>query len=979
MDDDAAEKMDGAVSALPSDMTNSGSDMSLTANCGTSASKDPDLLGDSWMCVIGEDLKNNDEVKRSGQALGLSIAYTNEPAIPDCVPSGCNLAFICGEFDGPLFDKLWARVRALKSSRVRILGPPCLHYCAAAKVELPLTRRPIYSLSMSGVSVCFMGFKASEKNTMDSLVNMVRHMGADVRTDVSEVTHVVALGVTSSRYERAVALGKSIMSTDWVTASWQDRDKINARATDDDLMQNRLPPFTDLTLSFYGFDDEDQAQMEDFCQQYGGKAVPFGECCTHVVCSSDVQAAPEGIPATSKAVKMEWFWESIQIRACSNVNLHRFGLTSLTSPAPGKSPMHHRRRTVEPSVSITITPSAPSSQSKSHSLAAKQFKLTDNSAAATPEDAKLQKKLNERRNKCLELQDTEENYVSILNYIVQDFVKPLEMPNQLGGAILNPEEVKEIFYPLPQLAALHDKILTGLKDRFSPKSYQDSTCFGDVLLTQVKEMIKIYPRFINFYESRQECVLQKCKSNPRFTAFIQLRYAEASKQGMPYSKQKLRELLITPVQRMPRYLLLLQGIIKLTPDTHEDKSLLVEALEGFTQAAQRINEDKRIAEKRMAILHLQNVIENLPPTVLTSSRTISGVVNNLVLMEVGEGENMEIPASLVIFNDSLELTKRRGGREAISMEELTGNNGSNTLRSSSKKPLRHIDFLALTEMKRLLHFENAEDSTKTNILGIGVTSSTPSQEQWIILKVMPGSNQSPLSALESVTETLLKARADCSGSNSSNFLQVVSTELLPFSYDVNMTDSFSTPNKSLTKAIKGARHKARKVTRVFSHQVHRLEGLTPRRTGLRRSYAPPSNLPSRRHMVVDSVSFVTDSPQLAPSASMTSINSPGITKSRLSVAYSLPEEAEESCDQPCISSRATAEDKHDKSDCHSCCSGVSISPAKRKNHAETCDEDDDPLQPGQSGSLSKRKKENGGSMSTSSSVEEFQNLPLTFI
>ena len=34
-------------------------------------------------------------------------------------------------------------------------------------------------------------------------------------------------------------------------------------------MQNRLPPFTDLTLSFYGFDDEDQAQMEDFCQQYG--------------------------------------------------------------------------------------------------------------------------------------------------------------------------------------------------------------------------------------------------------------------------------------------------------------------------------------------------------------------------------------------------------------------------------------------------------------------------------------------------------------------------------------------------------------------------------------------------------------------------------------------------------------------------------------------------------------------------------------
>ena len=38
---------------------------------------------------------------------------------------------------------------------------------------------------------------------------------------------------------------------------------------------------------------------------------------------------------------------------------------------------------------------------------------------------------------------------------------PLELPDQRGGAILNPEEVKEIFYPLPQLAALHQNMLVG--------------------------------------------------------------------------------------------------------------------------------------------------------------------------------------------------------------------------------------------------------------------------------------------------------------------------------------------------------------------------------------------------------------------------------------------------------------------------------------------------------------------------------------
>ena len=39
--------------------------------------------------------------------------------------------------------------------------------------------------------------------------------------------------------------------------------------------------------------------------------------------------------------------------------------------------------------------------------------------ADSPAAAKLQKKLAERRNKCIELQETEINYVAILNYIVK--------------------------------------------------------------------------------------------------------------------------------------------------------------------------------------------------------------------------------------------------------------------------------------------------------------------------------------------------------------------------------------------------------------------------------------------------------------------------------------------------------------------------------------------------------------------------------
>ena len=42
-----------------------------------------------------------------------------------------------------------------------------------------------------------------------------------------------------------------------------------------------------------------------FAAAAGGKAVPFGEMCSHVVCSADILEAPEGLPSSCAAVKME--------------------------------------------------------------------------------------------------------------------------------------------------------------------------------------------------------------------------------------------------------------------------------------------------------------------------------------------------------------------------------------------------------------------------------------------------------------------------------------------------------------------------------------------------------------------------------------------------------------------------------------------------------------------------------------------------
>ena len=53
---------------------------------------------------------------------------------------------------------------------------------------------------------------------------------------------------------------------------------------------------------------------------------------------------------------------------------------------------------------------------------------------------------------------------------------------------------------------------------------------------------------------------------------------------------RLNALLITPVQRIPRYKMLLEDVIKNTPDCHPDKKSLKEALEQIDALAWHINE-----------------------------------------------------------------------------------------------------------------------------------------------------------------------------------------------------------------------------------------------------------------------------------------------------------------------------------------------------------------------------------------------------
>ena len=66
----------------------------------------------------------------------------------------------------------------------------------------------------------------------------------------------------------------------------------------------------------------------------------------------------------------------------------------------------------------------------------------------------------------------------------------------------------------------------------------------------------MYPPYINYFEVTKEALSSCDRQYPRFHAFL-----KCNESKPECGRQTLSELLITPVQRIPRIILLLQGTI----------------------------------------------------------------------------------------------------------------------------------------------------------------------------------------------------------------------------------------------------------------------------------------------------------------------------------------------------------------------------------------------------------------------------------
>ncbi|XP_015929681.1 rho guanine nucleotide exchange factor 38 isoform X2 [Parasteatoda tepidariorum] len=189
------------------------------------------------------------------------------------------------------------------------------------------------------------------------------------------------------------------------------------------------------------------------------------------------------------------------------------------------------------------------------------------------------KKLKEQR-ECIitELLQTERDYISDLKLLQDTFLR-------------NPKEAKDkgidintLFGNLDEVIDVASRLLRRLQ-----KQSRDTQLIGECFVDMCGEMKEVYGHYCRNHDE-VNTVVDKIDSNSAGGQYLKHKLEIMKRQTNCFD---LPAMLIKPVQRILKYPLLLNELLKCTEDNHPDKQWLMQATTLMTDVAAAVNEFKR--------------------------------------------------------------------------------------------------------------------------------------------------------------------------------------------------------------------------------------------------------------------------------------------------------------------------------------------------------------------------------------------------
>lgn len=211
----------------------------------------------------------------------------------------------------------------------------------------------------------------------------------------------------------------------------------------------------------------------------------------------------------------------------------------------------------------------------------------------------IQKNERQRNKVAFEILETEKTYVKNLEIVNRVFLQPLRQLSVASDPLITPEDLSKIFANLEIILSVHAQLLASLQDRMS--KWSRSQQIGDIFVTWAP-YLKFYTQYVGNYNTALATLAECKKKDEGVEAFFKDCSDNPETAGKYFGDYQ-----IMPVQRIPRYEMLIKELFKYTHKTHPDYANLENALSKIQAVASKINESKRVAENLAKLLSIQGL------------------------------------------------------------------------------------------------------------------------------------------------------------------------------------------------------------------------------------------------------------------------------------------------------------------------------------------------------------------------------------
>ncbi|XP_037044083.1 FYVE, RhoGEF and PH domain-containing protein 6-like [Bradysia coprophila] len=215
----------------------------------------------------------------------------------------------------------------------------------------------------------------------------------------------------------------------------------------------------------------------------------------------------------------------------------------------------------------------------------------------------VNKRKNFRLQAVQEILTSERSYINQLQILMKYFVNPLKEQD-----VLSNDEFTILFGQIEMIYNLNTELLKSLES--------DLSKVGKAFL-RLAPFFKLYSVYAFDYNRSQIVLQELTEKNQRFRKFLE------QTESRPEVQTKLMSLLISPIQRVPRYRLLLQQVILYSsPVDDDDFKILQDSFKEVENTVSHMNSVVQEQEVTQMVINLQNSLVDQVPKIIKPSRKI---------------------------------------------------------------------------------------------------------------------------------------------------------------------------------------------------------------------------------------------------------------------------------------------------------------------------------------------------------------------